>query len=169
MAKDSMATILPRFNATRMVTEYVSKFYAPAAARCQRFNEAQLVSARELASWKARVCEAWPKVRLWRVDPPQASIVFGDRINIDVDVELGGLGPDDLVVELLLSRSDRNPDKPEVEHHRLEPQQHTPGTAQRYRLAFAPDMCGRLDYRIRAYPYRSELAHSFELGLMRWL
>jgi starch phosphorylase len=169
MAKHSMATILPRFNATRMVTEYVSKFYVPAAARGQRFNDTQLDNARELASWKARVREAWPKVGLWRVDPPQASITFGDRITIEVDVELGGLRPEDLMVELLLSRSDRNPDQPELEQHRLEPQPHTPGSPQRYRLVFAPDLCGKLDYRLRAYPHRTELAHSFELGLMRWV
>src|SRR4051794_31612692 len=91
MAKNSMATILPRFNATRMVTEYVSKFYVPAAARGQRFSQTQLDNARELASWKGRIREAWPKVRLWRVDPPQASITFGDRMAVDVDVDLGGL------------------------------------------------------------------------------
>jgi starch phosphorylase len=39
---------------------------------------------------------------------------------------------------------------------------------QRYVLDLAPDLCGRLDYRIRAYPFHERLAHPFELGLMLW-
>jgi glycogen phosphorylase len=30
-------------------------------------------------------------------------------------------------------------------------------------------MCGKLEYRIRVYPYHSLLTHPFEMGMMRWL
>ena len=38
----------------------------------------------------------------------------------------------------------------------------------RFVLDLKPDLCGRLDYRIRAYPTHPLLTHPFELGLMRW-
>ena len=38
------------------------------------------------------------------------------------------------------------------------------GGKQRYVLDLAPEVCGRLDYRIRAYPWHELLAHPFELG-----
>ena len=39
---------------------------------------------------------------------------------------------------------------------------------QRFVLDLRPELCGRLDYRIRAYPNHALLTHPFELGLMRW-
>jgi len=44
----------------------------------------------------------------------------------------------------------------------------TDGTA-RYEIELSPDICGKLDYRIRAYPHHPRLTHRFEVGLMRWL
>jgi starch phosphorylase len=35
--------------------------------------------------------------------------------------------------------------------------------------SLAPDMCGRLLYRVRVYPHHELLTHPFETGLMRWL
>ena len=32
-----------------------------------------------------------------------------------------------------------------------------------------PDLCGKLAYRIRVYPWHELLTHPFELGLMHWL
>jgi starch phosphorylase len=39
----------------------------------------------------------------------------------------------------------------------------------RYAVDLAPDMCGKLDYRLRAYPNHPLLTHPFELGLMIWV
>ena len=44
---------------------------------------------------------------------------------------------------------------------------HADGTVH-YALDLAPDMCGKLDGRIRAYPCHPLLTHPFELGLMIW-
>ena len=36
-------------------------------------------------------------------------------------------------------------------------------------LDLAPELCGKLEYRIRAYPHHAALSHRFEMGLMRWV
>jgi hypothetical protein len=36
-------------------------------------------------------------------------------------------------------------------------------------LDLAPEQCGKLEYRVRAYPYHLQLSHRFEMGLMKWL
>jgi starch phosphorylase len=36
-------------------------------------------------------------------------------------------------------------------------------------LELEPELCGRLDHRIRAYPCHELLTHPFELGLMIWV
>jgi starch phosphorylase len=169
MAKTSIATLLPRFNASRMVSEYVSRFYLPAAKAGRYLAQENYARARSLAQWKQRVRAAWPGVTLRRLDTPPRRIRFGEEVRIEVGVRLNGLQPEDVVVELLLTRGNK--------HHAED--------AHRYRFRFdrldgetgehcfvldlAPSLCGRLDYRIRAYPSHALLTHPLEMGLMVWL
>jgi starch phosphorylase len=39
----------------------------------------------------------------------------------------------------------------------------------RFVLQLTPEMCGKLEYRIRVYPWHELLTHPFEMGMMRWL
>jgi starch phosphorylase len=169
LAKRSIASILPRYNATRMVGEYVSKFYGAAADHGRRYNDDAYAAAKAVAAWKARVRAAWPGVALRRVDVPQSRFKFGQSVRLEVAVALNGLAPEDVVVELLLG-------VPEYESAEEKPRRYRFGAdgavdsarKQRFVLELAPDICGRLDYRIRAYPWHQLLAHPFELGLMLW-
>ena len=68
IAKRSIATLLPRFNSTRMVGEYVGKFYLPAARQGRRYAENEFVTARSLAAWKVHIRRSWSDVRLRRLD-----------------------------------------------------------------------------------------------------
>ena len=169
LAKRSIASILPRYNATRMVGEYVSKFYSAAARHGRRYGEASYAAAKGVAAWKARVRAAWPGVALRRVDVPKARLKFGQGLRLELVVTLNGLAPEDVIVELLLGA-------PEYESTEQKPRPYRfaadgavdGGGKQRFVLDLAPEVCGRLDYRIRAYPWHELLAHPFELGLMIW-
>ncbi|HEX4985226.1 MAG TPA: alpha-glucan family phosphorylase [Burkholderiales bacterium] len=169
MAKRSIATILPRFSSTRMVNEYLSRFYLPASRQGRRFAEAGFEPARRLAQWKNRVAQVWPGVTMRRLDVPVRRIAFGDGVQVEIAVRLAGLVPEDVAVELLLSRH-ANPEEGQPKALRFEPDgTRTPEGEQRFMLRLAPGMCGKLEYRIRLYPRHELLTHPFELGLMRWL
>jgi starch phosphorylase len=103
-AKRSIATLLPRFNTSRMLDEYVAKLYLPAAQQGRRYAEAGFAAARTVAEWKARVRASWPKVAIRRLDAPQKRIAFGASMRIEVALDLDGLAPSDVIVELLLAR-----------------------------------------------------------------
>jgi glycogen phosphorylase len=169
MAKRSMASLLPRYDASRMLGEYIGRFYLPAATQGKKVAERGYEGARALAAWKARVRAAWPGVALRRRDHPPRRIQFGDTLQIDVAVALNGLAPQDVCVELLLARGLQ--DRIEAEHaHELSAAGALEDTGEhRFTLQFTPELAGRLDYRIRAYPRHELLAHRFELGLMSWL
>jgi starch phosphorylase len=167
LAKRSMASILPRFNSARMLGEYVTKFYQPASKQGRRYQAAG--AAREIAAWKARVREAWPKMHLRCFDHPRRRLEFGDSMRLAVGASLNGLDPADVTIELLLWRGapaqDGAPERFEF----------APAGAgenageQRYELELKPEFCGRLEYRIRMYPRHELLTHPFELGLMLWV
>jgi glycogen phosphorylase len=168
LAKRSIASILPRYNAARMVGEYVSKFYDPAAQHGRRYADAAYGGARSVAAWKARIRAAWPGVSLRRVDVPQSRLKFGQSLALEVAVVLNGLAAEDVVVELLLSSPEYEPAESARQQYRFTADGAASDGRQRYVLALAPEFCGRLDYRIRAYPWHELLTHRFELGLMLW-
>jgi glycogen phosphorylase len=169
MAKRAMATILPQFNSNRMVNDYIAKFYGPAAERGRRYHAASCAAANEIAAWKARVRALWPGVTLRRVDQPAQRIRFGESVQLEVAVKLNGLAASDIAVELMLAPM--NESEPALPQCLLfSPAESTgPQDEVRYTLELSPKLCGKLGYRIRAYPSNALLTHPFELGLMIWL
>ncbi len=169
MAKRSMATLLPRYDASRMLGEYVSKYYLPASRQGHRYAADGHAGAKSIAAWKARVRAAWPGLSARRLDTPKMRIEFGESIPVEVAVNLNGLEPSDVTVELLLSREAR--DLQPVQHvHVLAAAGAMPeGREHRYRLELKPGLSGRLDYCIRIYPKHELLTHPFELGLATWV
>jgi starch phosphorylase len=176
MAKRSMASLLPRYDASRMLGEYVSNYYLPASRQGHRYAEHGFEGAKSVAAWKARVRAAWTGVAVRRLDTPRQRIQYGESVPIEVAVKLNGLSPADVRVELILSREPR--ETPHLQHsHELAPAGPIEDAAQpaevrgwqRYSLDLKPGLSGRLDYRIRVFPRHDLLTHPFELGLMTWI
>jgi starch phosphorylase len=168
MAKRSIATIVPHFHAGRMLENYIDKFYVPAAEAHRTYDQDGCAVAGEVARWKERVRAAWPGVRARRLDMPVGILPYGDAFTLEVAVTLNGLQPSDLRVELLAAptrvegpaRMQRLPFA--LRHPEAE------GVAT-WALAFRPQECGGIDYRVRVYPTRPELVHPLETGLLLWL
>ncbi|HSQ81948.1 MAG TPA: alpha-glucan family phosphorylase [Casimicrobiaceae bacterium] len=169
MAKRSIASVLPRFNAGRMIGEYVSDCYLPAAQLGRRYAADGAALAGLVAAWKARVRDAWPGVAIRRLDTPARRIRYGESIPLRIGINLNGLGPDDIAVEAVMTRrigADGDDDRCV---YPLAPAGPTgDGGEQAYTFDLSPELCGRLDYAIRAYPWHDALAHRFEMGLMVW-
>jgi starch phosphorylase len=167
MAKHSIASLLPRFNSARMVGEYVDKFYLAASEQGRKFREDQYAGARNLAAWKSRVRAHWAGISLHRLDSPKKSISFGDSFTLKIAANLGGLAPTDVRVEVLM----RRPGKSSGNRSCLcmESKEALQDGSTLYELEITPEMCGKLDYHVRVYPWHELLTHPFETGLMVWL
>lgn len=169
MSKRSIATVAPRFNVIRMVGEYVQKFYAPAAQQGRRYAVENFAPARALAEWKNRIRTAWPEVRLRRLDTPASRVKFGHPVRIEVAVQLHGLKPEDVTVEALFGRPGIDHTQGRSRHFALTCDGTTDQGEQLFILDLTPEQCGKLEYRIRAFPSHPLLTHKFEMGLMVWL
>ncbi|MRR09708.1 glycosyltransferase family 1 protein, partial [bacterium] len=90
LAKNSIATILPRFNMQRMLTEYTEKLYAPAAAQWRKYAGEQFAGAQQVAEWKSKVRHAWGGVRLNKINMPGGRARYGDSLRFEVAVNLNG-------------------------------------------------------------------------------
>jgi starch phosphorylase len=170
LAKRSMASLLPRFNSIRMVSEYVSRFYLPATRQGRKYAESGFEAARRVAEWKAQVRKAWPKISIRRLDTPRKSISFGEAVRFEVAVGLDGLKPEDVAVELMISQPAGAGEGKQPMSYRFESEGvRTEQGEQRYALELEPELCGKLECRIRIHPHHELLTHPFEMGMMRWL
>ncbi|MDP2195343.1 MAG: alpha-glucan family phosphorylase [Rhodocyclaceae bacterium] len=169
-AKRSVATITPRFNSARMVGEYVAKFYAPADHQWRLKSADHFAAASELSAWKQKVRHAWPSISLRRNDNPQKRMAFGESLKIEVVVQLDGLLPADIAVEMLMARPSSNAKSRPPRRLFLDHQGPGQSTGEHiYALDLTPDICGKIEYRIRAYPHHELLTQPFEMGMMLWL
>ncbi|HXU94493.1 MAG TPA: alpha-glucan family phosphorylase [Gallionella sp.] len=170
MAKHSMATIMPRFNSKRMVGEYLAKCYLPASQQHKLFKQNQYENSHVLAEWKARVRQAWSGVTLRRLDSERHEINYGESLRFEVGIRLNGLRPGDIVVEMLLGLQTKRERLQQLRRFRFEPTGTTTEAGEDvFAIEIIPEQCGKLEYRIRAYPYHEIQTHPFELGMMRWL
>jgi len=168
IAKRSMASLLPRYDASRMLGEYVSKYYIPASRQGHRYAQNGYEAAKTVSAWKAKIRAAWSGVSARRLDSPRPRIQFGESLPIEVAVKLHGLAPGDVCVELLLSRGARE-GSPVQHSHELTAAGDMGHGEHRYTVEMKPGLAGRLDYRIRVYPRHELLTHPFELGLCTWV
>jgi starch phosphorylase len=168
MAKQSMKTIIPRFNAQRMVMDYVNQYYLPAINTSRLLLADNGKHADELACWKQAVDKQWPDVTIRRMDDSPEVIRQGNELRIKVGVKLNGLDSEDVFVECLMGRhNDRNGFEV-LSCYQL----HATGSEQDetiYETGFTPQLSGLVAYQLRAFPYHRYLCHPFETGYMKWV
>ena len=81
---------------------------------------------------------------------------------------LNGLAPEDVRVEVLMGRASKQGQDRDLQAVPMIPDGWD-GQDSLFTLELTPDMCGKLLYRVRVYPYHELLTHPFETGLMVWL
>jgi starch phosphorylase len=168
MMKASISEIAPYFSTHRMVSEYTDRFYIPAALRALDLDKDDFKGARELAAWKRRVREAWPKVRLAEVHAGSTdALPFGTHLEITAKVQLSPLECEDVQVEVYygeLDPYDRILDG-RTEAMECESGQ---GGLWTYRGAIPCDRTGRMGCTVRVVPSHNDLAYKHETALITW-
>ncbi len=168
MAKASMSSIIPRFSAERMLTDYIRKFYSPAARNHDRLSAAGAKLAAELGRWKQIVRDNWPSVTVELLELPPEYLCDDEALRIDVKVTLGGLRPEDVAVECLFGTC-TGTGQFVVDHARALHVKERHHDHAIFGIAIpGTDIPGERTYRLRVYPRHEGLTHPFELGLMRY-
>ncbi|MFQ5585527.1 MAG: alpha-glucan family phosphorylase [Thermodesulfobacteriota bacterium] len=168
-SKASMKTLLPHFNAHRMVMDYTKDYYSSAAGHGKLLQEKEYAPARELAVWKQKVVESWPGVRIRRIDPVKEEIKTDSTLPIELAVYLNQLEVQDVIVECLVGTEMEHEEFVVHSCHKLEATGHNDAGETLFRLDLKPTLPGLQYYKLRIYPYHRLLAHHFEMGLMLWV
>ncbi len=168
-SKASMITLIPAFNAQRMVMDYVVDFYSPAASMGRRLADNDYQGAKALATWKQKVKETWPVVTIERHDEVKNTLYMDEVLQVEVAINLGGLSPDDVVVDCLLGRESETGEFLQCRCEELVFKQLQDDSRALFSLTTTSTMSGLQCYLVRMYPYHQLLSQRFEMGCMLWL
>jgi glycogen phosphorylase len=164
----------PKVQAERMVREYVTALYVPAAGASRNLTGADgFAPAIELASWKQRVVRAWPQVRIEHVEAEAARAsghALGSALTVRVLVALGELSQDDVRVEAVYGRPEDTDEiiAPACVTLTAEPTGSADSGLVRYSGEVPVDQPGLFGYTVRVLPNHRLLSSRAELGLVTY-
>ncbi|MBO0837515.1 MAG: alpha-glucan family phosphorylase, partial [Actinobacteria bacterium] len=172
MMRHALRTLGPLVQADRMVGDYVTHLYAPAAESSRALAAGDRAAARDLAAWKQRVREAWHAVRIEHVEAAGAEPKLGAVLNVKVVVALGGLSADDVSAEVVYGRPGDDDELTEPSCVPLLPEEPAggpdsgTGALARFTGTVELGRPGSFGYTVRVLPRHPLLASRADLGLV---
>ncbi|HEX8865932.1 MAG TPA: alpha-glucan family phosphorylase, partial [Lentzea sp.] len=161
----------PKVQASRMVRDYVTGLYLPAAQRSRALAAAQdggtpFTAARELAAWKHLVRTAWGGVRIQHVEAQDGRHTPGEGLEVRASVAVGELSAADIAVEIVCGRVGEDEEIVEPAVTSMSLAGPVDGGTARYQGRAGLGRPGPFGYTVRVVPSHALLASSAELGLV---
>ena len=94
------------FSAHRMVIDYTNRFYIPAIMAGKKLQTDEFALTHEVTAWLDRIGHNWNSISISDIRFPEigATMQIGEIVELDIDVNLGDLTPDDIRVEIVSGR-----------------------------------------------------------------
>ena len=167
MMKHTLRTLGPKVLASRMLREYVTRLYTPAAVAARAIEADDCALARDLSAWKGRVTKAWPEVRVDHVEADGVgdAVMMGSRVTIRAYVSLGALQPSDVVVQAMSGRVDADDRLVQPDAVPMVAVEQYEGSRWLYQCDIDLDRNGPFGYTVRILPEHVGLAVPQEMGL----
>jgi glycogen phosphorylase len=168
MIRHTLRSLGPKVQADRMVGDYVTHLYAPAAESSRALAASAFDAARDLAAWKQRVRQEWPDVRIEHVEADGAEPNLGAVLDVRVTAALGRLTAADVSVEVVYGQPGDDDEIIEPSYLTLAPDDSAPTPLTRFSGAVELGRPGPFGYTIRVLPKHPLLASRAELGLVAY-
>ena len=168
MLKHGLRSLGPLVQADRMVGDYVTQLYAPAAHASRALAADANGTARGLAAWKARVRQGWSGVRIEHVEADGAEPSLGAVLDVRVTTSLGRLSADDVCVEVVYGRLGDDDELVDPSYVTLTADDSAQPPHTRFSGAVELGQPGPFGYTVRVLPSHPLLASRADLGLVTY-
>jgi starch phosphorylase len=168
MITHTLATLGPKVLASRMVRDYTTQLYGPAARAGWALNGDTFEGARDLAAYKAKVKAAWPTVHVDHVESSGVgdSPEIGETLHVNAYVTLGALSPEDVEVQVVYGTARDSDELRDVVSEPLQFVESYEGGRHHFAGDLALSRTGSFGYTVRVLPKHAGLASTSELGLV---
>jgi starch phosphorylase len=167
--KRSISVDCPFFNTNRMVQEYTEKCYWPSYDRFARLSEESLKRAKTLAQWRRGLSRGWNQVKVESVEANGADpLHVGGELQVKARVNLGGLSPDDVEVQLFHGVVDSLGEIPNPGTVKMSHNGSHEGSIWMFHGQIPCRSSGQHGFAVRVLPKHQDLGNPFEPGLVCW-
>ncbi len=165
MVRHTLKSLGPKVLADRMVRDYVTTLYTP-AARSSRTLNGSYAGAADLAEWKRRVRAGWSGVSVDHIESSGVNDApeLGQTLEVSAFVSLGELSPSDVEVQVVHGRIQHEDDLVDTTVADLEHVETYEAGRHRFWGRVTLATTGPFGYTVRVLPRNEHLASPAELG-----
>lgn len=162
--KHNWRTLGPFVTAARMVRNYTTELYEPAAASSRHALADHASAAAGLAAWKQHVRTAWPSVKVVDIEADTAPAHEGDQRHVRAHVDIDGIEPSSITVQALHGPIDSEgefigaPLIVTLDHHE----------GDVWEADYSVGEAGPYGITVRAMPSHPDLISPVEMGIVAW-
>lgn len=167
--KRSIGEIAPHFTMQRMIEDYISRFYAPEAARSAKLTKDDYKLAKEIVAWKENVASKWDGIKVFDIkmqgDMVESSVT-GHKEKFEIIIDTNGIGRD-LGVEMVSYKQENGEERlwKKREFNVVKEE----GNVLTYELSVKISDPGVFRYGFRIYPKNPNLPHRQDFAFTRWI
>jgi starch phosphorylase len=165
--KHCMSTIGQSMSSHRMLMDYSNQSYFPALKNYRKLIKDDYADAKSLAAYFTKLRESWEKLGIVKVEANTKPVMQrGDPISITAHIELAGLSPQDVMVELyhgtVSNHGITNARKTEMKFVGSK------DNLNQYHVRIECADTGFQGHTVRILPKHEALIHPYRPGFIKW-
>ncbi|MFH0761666.1 MAG: alpha-glucan family phosphorylase [Bacteroidota bacterium] len=169
--KNTIAKVAPDFTTRRMIDDYGERYYGKLGKRYCDLKSNNYHKAREITRWKKKVASLWDSIEVVSVKfskEIEKPLKMGEELTAEVVLNLAGLSPDDIGVELVVVLLLPNGKQKFLYHKEFERSEKLNGYTS-FKMDTIPTRPGIFNCGIRIYPKNTQLPHRQDFSLLKWI
>ncbi len=165
--KRSFGDIAPHFTMTRMIEDYIARFYNKEAERSQKLIANDYALAKEIVAWKEKVASAWDGIKVFDVESSDlTNSTTGSDFNARAIIDTNGLGKN-IGLELVVYKKEDGEER--FDFTKAFDVVKEDGNVLTYQLHMKMKDPGVFRYGYRIHPVNPNLPHRMDFAYTRWI
>lgn len=169
--RKAMQTLIAQYSSHRMLRDYLSDYYIPAATSHQEIRSNHYALARHLSQWKQDVNVRFGSVQMdtIRIEGiKEDSLLDGQSLHVAVTVHPGSMKLDELLVQLVAGPGDGSTFTETPDVVEMQPESEGVDGTMTFVCTYTPSRSGIHVYGVRVMPCTEDLSSPLETRLVLW-
>lgn len=169
--RKAMQTLIAQYSSHRMLRDYLSDYYIPAATSHQEIRSNHYALARHLSQWKQDVNVRFGSVQMdtIRIEGiKEDSLLDGQSLQVAVTVHPGSMKLDELLVQLVAGPGDGSTFTETPDVVEMQPESEGVDGTMTFVCTYTPSRSGIHVYGVRVMPCTEGLSSPLETRLVLW-